>query len=282
MFIKSWYDAGIKNIADLKDDNGNILSFDHFCRKFNLNTNFMQYYGIISAIPRRWRTDCPAGVGTKCGILEKINSAEKPSKIAYNLFLQQSTGTQSFSTLVEKCKEELNDQSIDSDTLENAFRKIYGATISTRIRSFQFRLNHRILGINEKLYRWGIKADNRCDLCKSAVETYKHLFCDCDCVKPFLAEVGNWIRAETQCHINFSQSEILLGMPNEVHPVFDLIYTIAKMFIYYCKFQNTVPTIQGFINRINNIKETEKYISIKNNTMEKFNKKWFIVEGDHT
>ena len=47
-------------------------------------------------------------MGAKCGILEKINNTETPSKLTYNLFLQKSTGIQSFSTLVDKWKEELS------------------------------------------------------------------------------------------------------------------------------------------------------------------------------
>ena len=38
--------------------------------------------------------------------------------------------------LMEKWKEEMNNDSIDDAILENAFQKIYAATISTKLRSF--------------------------------------------------------------------------------------------------------------------------------------------------
>ena len=47
--------------------------------------------------------------------------------------------------LMVKWKEEMNNDSIADAILENAFQKIYAATISTKLRSFQFRLFHTIL-----------------------------------------------------------------------------------------------------------------------------------------
>ncbi len=47
--------------------------------------------------------------------------------------------------------------------------KLYVSSISTSIRNFQFRLEHR----NHKL---GIKTSNSCDLWDEREETYVHLF----------------------------------------------------------------------------------------------------------
>ncbi len=102
-------------------------------------------------------------------------------------------------------------------------------TISTKIRSFQYRLIHRIIGINAKLCRWGIKNSNLCDLCKSQEETYDHLFYKCGKVVPFWTSVKAWISVETDTNINFSSTKIIIGTPSDIPPIFDLYLTIAKI-----------------------------------------------------
>ena len=86
---------------------------------------------------------------------------------------------------MQKWELELNNADISEDVLYNSFRKLYATSTSTKIRSFQFRLLHRIMGNNKKLFKWGIKNNDKCDLCGKQEETYVHLFCECEKIKPF-------------------------------------------------------------------------------------------------
>jgi hypothetical protein len=101
-------------------------------------------------------------------------------------------------------------------------------------------------------------------------------------VKPFWGDIKRWIHTETGSHINLSHTEVILGTPDDISPVFDLFYITAKMHIYACKHQNTLPKLEGFIKRIELIKLIEKYIAIKNNKLHLFNQKWFIDNNDNT
>ena len=109
------------------------------------------------------------------------------------------------------------------------------------------------MGINSKLYRWGIKNSNACDLCGEYEETYVHLFCSCTKVKSFWIDVKRWITSETDTALNLSDSDIILGTMLKMPPIFDLFIIVAKMHIYACKFHNTIPKVEGFIKRIENI-----------------------------
>ena len=51
LFWRSWLDKKVVFIQDILDGNGNFLPFNKFKEKYNSNTNFLQYYQIISAIP---------------------------------------------------------------------------------------------------------------------------------------------------------------------------------------------------------------------------------------
>ena len=51
VYWKSWIDGGILCVHDLLNSKGNFLSFNEFQRKFQINTNFLQYFQLLSAIP---------------------------------------------------------------------------------------------------------------------------------------------------------------------------------------------------------------------------------------
>ncbi len=51
-----------------------------------------------------------------------------------------------------KWKLELDDPLLDQNVISSSFMKLYAATVSTKIQSFQYRLTHKIMGTNSKLY----------------------------------------------------------------------------------------------------------------------------------
>ncbi len=153
--------------------------------------------------------------------------------------------------------------------------KLYATTVSIKIQNFQYRLTHKIMGTNSKLYKWGMRLDNKCDFCKHKEENYIHLFYKCEKIQTFWREVKRWIKKETDTYIKSIGSEILLGTPKNTPRLFDLFLITAKMHIYYCKFKGIIPHLDGFIRRVNNIKCIEKYIAVKNN-----NQKWVITNED--
>ena len=52
VFIKEWFDRNILSIQDLLNSNGQLLSFQEFINKYDCNTNFLQFYQVISSIPK--------------------------------------------------------------------------------------------------------------------------------------------------------------------------------------------------------------------------------------
>ena len=50
VYYKQWYDKGVRFVNDLLDNNGSFLSFDEFQTKYNITTNFIQYYGLCRSI----------------------------------------------------------------------------------------------------------------------------------------------------------------------------------------------------------------------------------------
>ena len=55
VYLNNWMKKGIVSIKDLLKGDGRDLSFQEFKEKFLCDTNFLQYFQIISAIPDRLR-----------------------------------------------------------------------------------------------------------------------------------------------------------------------------------------------------------------------------------
>ena len=51
-FIPEWFSKGIICIKDLLDENGKLLSFQEFQRKYDCRTSFLHLYQVINAIPK--------------------------------------------------------------------------------------------------------------------------------------------------------------------------------------------------------------------------------------
>ena len=54
-FYKSWLDKGLCYIRDLMDNEGNLLDFHTFTQSTSINTNFLQYQGVIECTKKLMR-----------------------------------------------------------------------------------------------------------------------------------------------------------------------------------------------------------------------------------
>ena len=54
-FYKTWLDKGLCYIWDLMDNKGNFLDFHAFTQLTSINTNFLQFQGVIEGIKKLMR-----------------------------------------------------------------------------------------------------------------------------------------------------------------------------------------------------------------------------------
>ena len=56
MFFQNWHRAVIQHLSSLLNESKkNFLTFNSFQLKLNVKCNFVQYHGLLSAIPRQWK-----------------------------------------------------------------------------------------------------------------------------------------------------------------------------------------------------------------------------------
>ncbi len=69
-----------------------------------------------------------------------------------------------------------NTLNVSSIELKEYYGIPFRTTIYTKLRSFQFKVNHNIIFTNEKLHKIGYVSSNLCTFCNKHIETLTHLF----------------------------------------------------------------------------------------------------------
>ena len=147
-------------------------------------------------------------------------------------------------------------------------------TIDVKLRWFQFRIIHKILGVNSFLAKIGIKDSNLCTFCKVKEETIKHVFCDCPYVSQLWIKLFQWIKDKTKVSIVMDNQIQLFGILDLEARALNLLILVCRFYIYKTKMEQGVLQFALLKKQLQKYKTLEKYISTKNSKEETFNQKW--------
>ena len=70
--------------------------------------------------------------------------------------------------------------------------------------------------------------------------------------------------------------DVITGILYTNCPLLNYLILIAKLYLWGCRRNQTLPVITAFSSKVKIKYETEKYICAKTNKMDKFNKKWAL------
>jgi len=149
------------------------------------------------------------------------------------------------------------------------------STFYTKLRAFQFKINHNILYTNEKLHKIGYEDSPLCRMCEGNIETLKHLFFDCEKLKSFWEKTTDHFLKPFGIK-SLNHENVIFGIiPNEkLNNVVNHVILEAKYYIYVCKLEKTNPVFTRLKNRLKITENIERHIAFKNNKMEKHDYKW--------
>ena len=163
---------------------------------------------------------------------------------------------------------------IQADNFKNMYRIPFLVTLETKMRAFQFKINHLIYYTNEMLFRNNkdIVESPNCSFCKDAIETQYHIFIECKYVKPL------WSAIETVIDQKLNDTEKMLGcylsMTNKKYDVVSHITILVKYYIHICRLQGNIPCPKVLKRRILYSQFLESEIAKKKNKEEEHDKKW--------
>ena len=276
IFISDFFKKGVTFIHQLFNEEGNILSWESFKSKFTVpNYLWIQYMGLTSAIRKQGKSKYKLFDGgiTKDEILRPLYFSLKGKEIPLNKAsskqIYESLKSDVFQAPVakERLIEKFN---FNEEELNNIFSLPFISTISNQIRSFQLKIIHNILFLNDFLYNnTTLVPSPLCSLCKLENETLKHLFHECKLVKNFVTEVGMWLEIPVLKKVDIKL--MLFGSVNKDAPtprINNFIILLIKFFLFSCRRKKISPTLKYFKLYLTQYYEIEKVIA-KNNNKEK-------------
>ena len=174
--MKNWIENDIYIINDLLDQNKQIMSYEIFQDTYHVDTTFVEFYGIISAIPRHWKhliNTCHNLIYKENKFIHQLQIDPKPCKYFYRQFIDKNTVVPV--NIINKWSNEFD---IEETEWGLIFSESFSLSKNNKLSCSQYKLIHRILALNPplSLSKCKIKETNLCSFCNEAKETYKHFF----------------------------------------------------------------------------------------------------------
>ena len=274
IFVKEWELHGILQIKDLMDENHRFLDFIAFKAKYNVTqTNFMLYFGIISAI-KRYLVQIENNRNCKSMLLDEVWACIMAGNKTVKATFQDDKNLPTASIKWNLEFENLNWTRI--------FIKCFKVSSDPKLQWFQARLLHRILPTKKYLALCNLTDSSRCVFCDKEVETLNHLFWNCEHVQKFWNDLK--LLLDEKCphcsRLNLTKELILFGTKENTFtdsPI-DFIILFAKFYIYKTKLNETRPHIKQFVQQLKFRITIEKALACKNNKEHTFENNWRLYK----
>ena len=279
IFIKSAFEKGLKWVYQLFPE-GYVIPQEQATAKYGLTA--LQLNGLISAIPQHERRRLKGITKNTCSttkaiLYDEMLYSKNLAKKAYEVMVA-AVDQNGLQHRIESWKRFID---IEADDLYSAFRNIYSITNVPKYRSFQFRFLHQAIILNDKLYRWGIRADNLCSWCGLQKENMQHFFYDCPISKLFWRNVCEFVKELTGVVIKPIYKEIASNaVTDNIRHLSNFIVLIAKQFMYRQRCLGLNLCYRSFRIFAFDIRNCEKFIAIKNNKLKCHEKKWRRIVRD--
>ena len=265
-------------VSMIISEHGIFKSYENVCHESQGTVSIIEYYKICNCIPANWkrilRTDPIRGEVIANKLVVALREP-RLSSFVYNLYMRDPY---IFNEKRLKWERDLG-IIISLKEMSSVFKRIYGITNHSKLRTFQYRIVHRSLSTNIKLLKYKIRIDNLCSYCNLVPETESHLFYDCEVVQIFLTDLRQFVSMTVPFSKIVEPLNAAKIIFNEINPnpteVVNFIYLVSKYYIYKHRFSNKKLYIGEF--EIANYRALEKYNAAKKGLLDKHNKKWYNV-----
>ena len=273
VFYKTFFESGIICVNDLLFDLNNINSYNIISKNVAGKVNFLTWAGLRHAIPSHLKMSNYTFMASPPSLVineNVFNVLKKKSKDYYSLLLSKKA---QFPNRGLTLKHEFD---LTDDELQKAYILPHTVCGEPYIRAFQYKVLNSILYTNTKLYKIGFATDDNCSFCKCHPETLSHFFFECTYSQTFWKEFELYFLPISKEPLSLTLKDVIIGIVDTKRPLLNYLLLIAKLYLWDCRRTSMLPEIIGLKHKIKNKFEIEKYVSIKNNTLDKFKRKWTI------
>ena len=131
----------------------------------------------------------------------------------------------------------------------------------TSSKSFSKKVLNSILFTNKKLSKIGNIQDDKCSLCKTDSEALYHILFECRHTEQFWKKFQYYYYTLTREFVCLTLQDVITGILYTNCPLLNYLILIAKLYLWGCRRNQTLPVITAFSASKVKIKyETEKYM----------------------
>ena len=277
LYFKEWHEKGVLYIQDLRNESGNWLSFKDFVDKYNIRTNYLKYFGVLSAV-KNAILKCPElrniSLCTRPNIcfdsdiflldpVRCVNISLAKSKMFYNQFILSKVEKP---TAAVMWYEKYN---ISNEIVLKSMALTRMCTKESLLISFQFKVIHNIINCGANLVKWKLKESSLCKYCENSntdnIDTIPHALVDCPKTKEWLLCIFTTLNSNSLR--NLTKEEILFGVDDRAD---NLLCIVIKKYICDIRGNDGNFCIQVLMRNV-----YMRIIAEKNSLNEKqFNSKW--------
>ena len=269
IYYPLWRLAGICKIKDLVDTQQKcFLSFDSFCNKFNVRCNFLQYFGLVNAIPQSWKKLLDSA--GEQGSTSQIIIDEITCKEIYTMLLSLQP------TPPPTCEKRLLNRGYLNEDMSKVYLLPFEATREVKLSMFQYKIIHNILCTKSLLFKMKKEDSPCCPFCPMD-HTIAHLFTECTQAISFWKEFLDWASRVVNSRISLSKNEIMFGIINQDSTfclALNHLVIIGKYFLYVNTFNNKAYIFNEFVSLVRDKIKVEKYILCTSGRGKEFKTKW--------
>ena len=144
----------------------------------------------------------------------------------------------------------------------------------TKLRYFQFKILHRILGTKDYLFKIGYINSNLCSFCRDECEDIPHLFWSCRVTTQFWIDVQRMLFKK---HFILTLKDVILGILDFENQMFNFVILHGKNYIFNAKINNQNLDVNAFKRILKDIYRLERFIAITKNKLDVCDRKWSVI-----
>ncbi len=194
------------------------------------------------------------------------------SKYYYNKMIKSESLLNKFTS---KWQNILGLNFIDENELSTLFKNIRVITLSTKLRSFYYKLLIHAVSTNVTLLKWNIVDTDKCTFCNAESETIRHLMWECPTAQHLWNQLLQWLKNTANQTVHLNVKKVLLcKIISKPFNCLNTIGLITLQYIYASRCLKKLPSFAQLKAKILDVQNIEKYIAIKNDRLKKHEMKW--------
>ena len=220
---------------------------------------FLIWAGLRHSVPSQLKTNngasAPSEISLSLAIGNKdLDVLKKKSKDYYTLIKRTKA---QFPSYFQHLRQTFN---LSEDDWKSVFWLPHKVSFESYIKAFQYKVLNSILFTNTKLCKIGYILDDKFSFCKSELETLHHVFFYCRHVQRFWKDFEYYFYFLTREFFHLTLQDVMIGIIYAKCSLLNYLLLSAKLYIWDCRRNQTLPSITTFKLKVKTKHETEKFM----------------------